>query len=573
MLDLKITGAFVVDGSGAPGRTADVAVAEGRVVAVGPGADEPARRVIDGDGLVVAPGFVDPHTHYDAQLFWDPGAGPSSTHGVTTVISGNCGFSLAPLLDRDAAYTRRMMAKVEGMSLGALETGVPWGWTSFGQFLDRLDGRLGVNAGFLVGHCALRRFVLSGEANQRAATDEELTRMTELLDRSLADGGLGLSTSASPTHDDGDGGPVPSRAADRREQLALCDVVRRHDGTTLEAIIEGCLRRFSDDEVDLLVAMSRTAERPLNWNVLGIEASDADRPAHQLGASAAARANGARIVALTMPVLVPMTMSFGSFCALWLIPGWGGVLDVDLDERIRRLRDPEVRRRLADSADASPLSFTRLARFEHYVIGETFAPENQRYEGRRVDALAAEQGVDPFTCVVEIAARDRLRTVLWPQPANDTAADWALRRRVWDHPDVLLGGSDAGAHVDRMSGASYPTRFLADVLRGRRLVSLERAVQLMTDAPAQLFGLRDRGRLEPGAHADLVVFDPDRVDATEPRSANDLPGAGLRLVSESIGVEHVFVNGVEIRDHDGPTPHRPGTLLRSGRHTRTVRTR
>jgi N-acyl-D-aspartate/D-glutamate deacylase len=573
VLDLRIAGALVVDGSGAPGRTADVAVRDGRVVAVGSEADESARRVVDGDGLVVAPGFIDPHTHYDAQLFWDPWAIPSSAHGVTTVISGNCGFSLAPLLERDAAYTRRMMAKVEGMSLGALETGVPWGWTAFGQFLDRLDGEIGLNAGFLVGHCALRRFVLGESANERAATPEELDQMTQLLDDSLAEGGLGLSTSASPTHDDGDGGPVPSRAADRREQLALCDVVRRHDGTTLEAIIEGCLRRFTDDDVELLVAMSRTAERPLNWNVLGIDATDADRPAHQLGASAVARANGARIVALTMPVLVPMTMSFGSFCALWLIPGWGAVLDVDVDERIRRLRDPKVRRQLAASADASPLSFTRLARFEHYVVGETFAAENRRYEGRRVDDLAAELGVDPFTCVVEIAARDRLRTVLWPQPANDTAADWALRRRVWDHPDVLLGGSDAGAHVDRMSGASYPTRFLADVLRGRRLLSLERAVHLMTEAPAELFGLRDRGRLEPGAHADLVMFDPDRIDATDPKTANDLPGAGLRLVSDSIGVEHVFVNGVEIRNEDGPTEARPGTLLRSGRHTRTVRTR
>jgi N-acyl-D-aspartate/D-glutamate deacylase len=215
-----------------------------------------------------------------------------------------------------------------------------------------------------------------------------------------------------------------------------------------------------------------------------------------------------------MPVLVPMTMGFGGFCALWLIPGWGEVLEAPVPERIRRLLDPEIRARLLRSARESPLSYTRFAEFGEYLIGDTFAPQNAGLRGRRVADVAAERGVDAFTCVAEIAAADDLRTVLWPQPTNDRPADWELRRRLWEHEDILLGGSDAGAHVDRSCGAPYPTRFLADTLRGCRLVSLERAVQLLTDVPARLFGLKGRGRIEPGAAADLVLFDPETVDAS-----------------------------------------------------------
>jgi N-acyl-D-aspartate/D-glutamate deacylase len=265
-----------------------------------------------------------------------------------------------------------------------------------------------------------------------------------------------------------------------------------------------------------------------------------------------------------------MTMSFESYCALWLIPEWGAVMDAPIPERTRRLLDPAVRERLAAAAHASPLSFTRLADFGNYVIGDTYAPANAATTGRRVDELAAERGQDPFACVVEIAAADELRTVLWPQPTSDGDADWSLRREVWEHPDVLLGGSDAGAHVDRMSGSQYPTRFLADMIRGRQLVSLERAVQLMTDAPARLFGLRDRGRVVPGAWADLVVFDPATVDAAAPTLRRDLPADSVRLVSDSVGVEHVFVNGVETIARNAPSGALAGTVLRSGRDTDTA---
>jgi N-acyl-D-aspartate/D-glutamate deacylase len=268
-----------------------------------------------------------------------------------------------------------------------------------------------------------------------------------------------------------------------------------------------------------------------------------------------------------------MTMSFAGFCALWLIPGWGDIFKAPIPERTRLLLDPEVRARMLASARASSLSYTRLAEFSNYVIGDTFSPANAGLSGRRLDEVARERGTDPFTAIAEIAAADELRTVLWPQATSDTDDDWALRRKLWEEPDILLGGSDAGAHVDRSLGAPYPTRFLADTLRGRRLVTVERAVQLLTDAPARLFGLRDRGRLEPGAWADLAAIDPATVDAAPPRTTTDMPGGSGRLVSSAIGVPHVFVNGVETILDGSPTGATAGTVLRSGRDTATVATR
>src|SRR3954452_10475243 len=217
MLDYLIRGGTVVDGTGAPAKQADVGIKDGRIVSVN-GSKEDAQTTLDADGLIVAPGFIDPHTHYDAQLFWDPAASPSNVHGVTTVLGGNCGFTLAPIKAEDADYIRRMMQKVEGMPLEALESGVPWGWETFADYLDAVEGaQLAVNAGFLVGHCAIRRYVMGADATDREATDDEVKQIVALLHESIEAGGLGLSTTLSNTHSDGDGKPVASRKASKEE--------------------------------------------------------------------------------------------------------------------------------------------------------------------------------------------------------------------------------------------------------------------------------------------------------------------------------------------------------------------
>jgi len=575
MLDYLIKGATIVDGTGTVPYTGDVEVRDGRVVGVGVGAaaDEDATTVLDATGLVVAPGFVDPHTHYDAQLFWDPAASPSNVHGVTTVIGGNCGFTLAPIRPEDGDYIRRMMAKVEGMPLAALEQGVEWDWRTFADYLDRLDGHIGVNAGFLVGHCAIRRFVMGPEAIGHEASEGQVDEMTRILGESIEAGGLGFSTTLSRTHSDGEGAPVASRWASRDELLALCAETGRHEGTTLEGIVDGCLDQFADDEIDLLVAMSVAARRPINWNVLTVDSREPDRVPRQLSAGTAAGAAGGRIVALTMPVLVPMNMSFRTFCGLNLIPGWGDILGLPLPKRMAKLQDSDTQRFMLERA-ASPQAgvFKRLADFANYVIGDTYSDANDGLKGRVVADIAQERGTGPFATLVDIVVADDLRTILWPIPPDGDPASWELRRHVWDDPRAMPGGSDAGAHLDRMCGAPYTTRFLGDCIRGRKLVTLERAVQMITDVPARLFGLRQRGRIAEGFHADLVVFDPATVGAEHATLVNDLPGGSARLTAESNGVVRALVNGVETVVDGKATGAVPGTLLRAGRDTATVAT-
>ncbi|HXY44339.1 MAG TPA: amidohydrolase family protein [Acidimicrobiales bacterium] len=578
MLDYAITGGTVVDGTGAPAVRADVSIKDGRIVEIVPagprGAStlaEPAATTFDAEGLVVAPGIVDVHTHYDAQLYWDPYATPSNVHGVTTVFGGNCGFTLAPLRAEDGDYIRRMMARVEGMAIPALEAGAPWDWESFGDYLAGLEGRVGVNAGFLVGHCALRRYVMGADAVEREATEPEVAEMVAVLHDSIAAGGLGLSTTRSSTHMDGDERPVASRLASEDELVALCSAVGEHEGTTLEGIVEGCLRGFSEEEADLLARVSAAANRPINWNVLTVSGRHQDKAEHQLLPSRRARQAGGRVIALMMPVHAEMNMSLGTFCALWLIPGWSAIMSLPFEEKAAALRDPARREEMLAKAKGTP--FSRLTHFATYHIGDTGNPANAELEGRRVGDIARERGQDPFECLCEIAIADDFRTVLWPTPGDDGDDDWALRRELWDDPDVMLGGSDAGAHLDRMMGSSYPTRFLADCLHGRRLVSLERSLQMMTDVPAQLYGLRERGRLQPGYHADVFVFDPETVGSGPARRVWDLPGESLRLTASSTGVRRVLVNGVVTVADGEPTGALPGTVLRSGRDTQTFAAR
>ncbi len=570
MLDLVIRGVTIVDGTGAPSVEGSVGVRGDRIVAVGD-VDEPSRQTTDGEGLVLCPGFVDPHTHYDAQFFWDPFATPSNVHGITTVLNGNCGFGLAPLHASDAPYTRSLMAKVEGMPIGALETGVPWQWESFGQYLDSLENGLAVNAGWLVGHSALRRYVIGPGGHHEPATEAQLAQLRSVLAASLEAGALGLSTDLSEVHRDGDGQPVPSHAARRDEVLGLCAEVGAHPGTFLGGIFGGCSEGFSDDQAILLQQMSAAAGRPLNWNVLVVDAKYPDRVERHLLPSKLARERGGRVVGLMMPVIAPMTMSFLNYCALNRMPGWAPILDAPVPERIEMLRDAANRRMMERGADSEEAGqFRRLADWGGYMIGDTYSAANEGLTGRLVRDIAAERGAGNFDTLVDIALNDGLSTVLWPSAPDDDEAHWAIRRPLLDHPDIVLGGSDAGAHLDRMCGGSYTTQFLADMLRGRRFLSLEQSVQALTDVPARIFGLRDRGRLQEGWIADMVLFDPATVASGTPRLVHDLPGGSVRITAGSVGIVRTWVNGVETIADGQATGRTPGSVLRSGRDTDTV---
>jgi N-acyl-D-aspartate/D-glutamate deacylase len=570
MLDTLITGGTVIDGTGAPRRRADVGIRDGRVVAVAETVDEPAATTVDATDLVVCPGFVDLHTHYDAQLFWDPTASPSSLHGVTTVIGGNCGFTLAPCGPEHADYLMKMMARVEGMPLAALEAGLSWDWSSFADWLGRLEGHTAVNAGFLVGHSALRRVVL-GDAAHELASDEQVAQMSMLLEDALAAGALGFSSSQSHTHKDGAGDPVPSRGASHQELIALARAVRAHPGTTLELIVGGSLDGFSDDEVDLMAAMSVAAQRPLNWNALGVSATDPGAWRQQLKSSDVAADRGGEIVALVMPHSLRTRMSFLTGFVLDSLPGWGPVMGLPVEERIAALRDPEVRRRLDESAHSPAAGrLQRLSDWAGLEVLETFAPENKPYEDRVIGDVARETGRDPFDVLLDIVCADGLRTGLGRQAFAEDDANWAERATAWLDPRTIVGASDAGAHIDMMCGAIYSTSLLGPSARDRELLSLEEAVRQLTTIPAGLYGLVDRGRLAEGAHADVVIFDPATVGHGPERTRHDLPGGAPRLYAEATGIERVFVNGVEIARSGAATGAIPGVLLHSGRDTRTV---
>ena len=318
--------------------------------------------------------------------------------------------------------------------------------------------------------------------------------------------------------------------------------------------------------------MSRAADRPANWNVLTVSAADERNVRAQVAACEEVARLGGRIVALTMPVIVDLCMSFKNHCALHKLPGWSDVLRGSVEDQIERLRDASVRETMRERARAPEAGVLRgVAHWGSYRIGAGPNDALASLRDRSVAEIAEERGADPFDVLVDIVIEDRLETILWPSSRADDDASWSLRQEVWDHPDVMLGGSDAGAHLDRMCGAPYPTLFLADVLRGRKLVSLERAIAMMTSEPADLFGLTDRGRIVAGGRADLVLFDPETVSATGARAAHDLPDGSVRLVSDPIGVRKVIVNGQLTVDEGKPTGARAGTLLRSGRDTRSVR--
>jgi N-acyl-D-aspartate/D-glutamate deacylase len=569
MLDLILRKGLVVDGTGAAGWCADVGVRDGRIVAVGD-VDDSASRVIDCDGLVVSPGFVDPHTHYDPQIMWDPACAPSSLHGVTTVIGGNCGFTIAPMAPPHSEYLIPMLARVEGMPVDALWAGLDFEWSSFGSWLDRLDGNVAVNAGFLCGHSTIRRLVMGDAAVGERAAPTQIEEMVKLLHESCAAGALGFSSSNGGAHADHHGNPVPSRHATRDELLALCSALQDHDGTWIE-FIPSIEPMFSDDEIELMADMSVAAGgRSLNWNLLSLRPGrdgEAQRQ-NRLRASDVARARGGNVIALTPPAPVTIRLAFATGYFFDTLPAWAEVLSTPPAERLRLLADQTVRARLRESATTATSAVFRD--WSTMTVSDVGDPALTPYVGQTIGAIAAERGGDPFDTLVDLVVEDDLHTVVEPDLGGDDDETWQRRVDLFRDDRVLVGGSDAGAHVDRNKNFACVTEFLGKYVRERGYVSLEEGVHLVTGAPARTFGLRDRGTIGVGHRADLCVFEAERIDRGPIRVTNDLPAGAARLYADAKGIHHVFVNGVAIA-HDGElTGATPGTVLRSGRDTDTV---
>ncbi|HPG26527.1 MAG TPA: amidohydrolase family protein, partial [Myxococcota bacterium] len=518
-------------------------------------------------GRVVAPGFVDVHTHYDAQAFWDGTLSPSPYHGVTTVLAGHCGFSIAPLSPDAGEYLMKMLSRVEGMPLESLAEGVPWDWQSFGEYLGKLDGKLSVNAGFMVGHSALRRVVMGERAVGHEASQKELDAMVALLRKSLEEGGLGFSSTISTTHNDYDGNPVPSRHASKEEMLTLARQVRDFEGTSLE-FLPGV--GWGEEAAEYMADLSVAAERPLNWNVLVANAAAPETTEAQLRATDLARERGGEVVALTVPQPMTIRINLHAGFVFDALHGWAPLFRMPIEERMAFLRDPANRAQLEKDASHPDSPMRLFANWEHFKVDQVRDEKLAGYRGRTIGDIAKELGMRPFDALIHIALEDDLHTYFMPPAMGDDDATWAMRARLWKDDRTIIGASDAGAHLDMIDTFAFSSQVLGEGVRKRKLISLEDAIHQLTDVPARLFGLRERGRLEEGWRADVVVFDPEKIGLGETYTKYDLPGGAGRLYAEAQGVEHVFANGVEIVRDGADTGARPGTVLRSGRDTQTV---
>jgi N-acyl-D-aspartate/D-glutamate deacylase len=567
MFDVIISGGDVIDGTGGPRRRADVGIVGDRIVAIDQLGNAESATTIDAVGKVVTPGFIDVHTHLDAQVFWDTTLSPSPLHGVTSVVGGNCGFTIAPLSDNpaDGDYLMRMLSRVEGMPLEALQQGVPWSWKTTEEYLASFENTLSINAGFKVGHSALRRVVMGDDAVKRPCTPDELAAMQGLLRAGLAAGGLGFSSSWARTHNDPFGNMVPSRYAERDELVALCSVLADYEGTSVEFI--PMIGPFDPEAMELMADMSAAAQSPLNWNVMNVNARTLEEGRSKLEAGDVAAARGGKVVALTVPMTLALHLNFISGFILDALPDWEHFCMLPTEEKRQILTDPVSRAALNDSAQQEG-PMRSVAHWGAKTILHTGVEANQGYVGKKVYEVAEEVGKDPWDTLVDLALEDDLELSFGNPPPDEPDIDWEARVEIWRDPRAVVGASDAGAHLDLFLSANYSTHMLGQAVRRRGLMEIEEAVNLLTAVQADLYGLRDRGRLAEGAYADVVVMDETTIDSNGLSVRDDLPAGGSRLYADAVGIDHVLCNGTEIVTAGSFTDARPGTILRSGQDTR-----
>jgi len=530
--DLAIRGGTVVDGTGGPGRVADVAIAGGVIQEIGPNLH--GDRELDASGCVVAPGFIDIHTHYDAQVFWDPALKPSSYQGVTTVVAGNCGFTIAPTRPEHHDVIVQTLENVEDMDGASLTEGIVWEFQTHPEYMDLVRRRGTVlNFSCYVGHSSIRLYVMGDAAYQRSATPAEIEAMCGLVVEAIEAGAAGFSTSFAYTHRGMDGLPVPSRFAGREEVEALFMAAgSTGKGVVLATAGEQCTYA---DIYDLQPKIGRPFTYPLFALAEG-------RHQPQLDLHDLATARGAQVWPQVTPRPLTMQFTMDSPFSLNVSSVFADLMDQDGDARIAAYRDPAWRARAAADLALQPMK----PRWETCEISES--EHHPELEGRRVDALARERGCDPLDVICEVAVSEDLVTRFRIYIANDEPASVT---QLLTHERVVLGLSDAGAHVGQLCDAPLPTDLLGTWVRGRQIMPLERAIRKLTGEPADMFGFVRRGYLREGCWGDICVFDPDTVAPGPTKRLRDFPAGGERLTAEQpTGIRHVLVNGTPIREDE-----------------------
>ncbi len=539
-----LRGSTLVDGTGGPARRADVEVAGDTIVRVGKVHRDPGVAEVDLSGLVLSPGFIDLHTHYDAQVFWDPALSSSTQHGVTTVVTGNCGFTIAPARPRHRERLIRILQAVEGMSPDVLRAGIPWEFETFPEYLGALSRLpLGVNVGALVGHSAVRLDVMGERALDSLASGDETEAMASIVTGAVRAGAIGFSTSRSPSHHDADGHRVPSMVGDPVEVFELARAAAKAGGTMFEAIVGPDLS-VEDlaglaEETDLHVSPT-----PLMTGVVSVQRQ------HEILALTDSVRGCLRPQVICVPHVAQATLATpGDFA--FLGEAFRSLVGLDARELLARYRSAEWRQE-------AQCTLTEIG--AQALAGATLAESevNERLIGQNLAAIAVDRRTDVLTALLDLSVEDELRNRVMFVYANgnDDELIPLLRDR-----RTIFGLSDAGAHVDRTFDARFPTHLLGHWVRTRGVLDLEFAVWRLSGQPAEFLKLGDRGVVKPGFRADLVAFDPERVGDLPLQRLYDLPTGGDRLVAPSVGIEHVWVNGVPVRRNGEVVDNAAGVVL------------
>jgi N-acyl-D-aspartate/D-glutamate deacylase len=567
--DLIVRGGYVVDGTGLPRRRVDVGVVDGLVAALArlDGAD--ARETIDADGMIVAPGIVDVHTHYDPQITFDPYATVSCFHGVTTIVAGNCGFSVAPCKPVDRDFLSGIFARVENMDPIALSA-ITWDeFVTFPEFLATREGRLGVNFACYVGHSNVRRWVMGPDATERAATADEIVEMRAIVADAMAAGAAGVSSSAAPTHLDLDDRPVPSRIASRDELLALAEEVGRAGAGSIAFLPQSAIGGLDATDEDYLIALSKVSGLPVVIQGLGgRNKTDAPTATWEAAQSFLDRATeaGAPVYSMLIarPFDRPVVIDETNFHYL-AVPSWDRMLKLPHAERVALLHDPAARaemRQAVEHYNRDPAKGTTVPPplWNAVFVDEVVKPEHAKLQSRSIREIADELGVAPADALLDLALDEDLATKFrWRTESPEWAEAVGEAQR---DARMMIGVSDGGAHLARDDGADWSSYFLRSWVLDRRVWTLEEGIRQITQVPAALVGLADRGTLRHGGPADLMVFDPDTIGPWKKEFVHDLPGGVGRFKAWGRGVHATVVNGEPIVLRGELTGRLPGRVVR-----------
>ena len=573
--DLLIKNGTIVDGLRMPAYRGDIGVRGGKIVAMG-NVQGSAARVIDATGRIVAPGFMDIHTHYDAALSgglkWDPYATLSGWHGVTTVAIGNCGFGFAPVRPEDRDRAMRRMERTESIPLSCMQAGMRWDWETFPEFLNSLDrGELGVNAASLVPYSPLRAWVLGNDAARDPkykTKPEQVAEIKHILREGLQAGGFGFSASFSMANRDYDGGYLPTHVAPREEFLEMAKVMREFNRGSIEWTMGHALQGLG---MDFLLELAKTSGRPVNWNAVIYDPTSPNTWREQLAwTEKAYREAPVLAVNICMPIEFEFTLeTIGLFDQL---PAWNEATVGTLEERKAKLADPARRPAMKRDMEKAPTLMpgtspdgeqgqVRMFRWDETFIDDVHLAKNKSLKGRTIGEIAKEQGKHPIDTLLDLSVEEDLKTTFAMQGFinNDEEALTTIIK----HPLCLIGASDGGAHTKFLTLGRYPTHFLAHWVRDKQIMTLEEAHWRLSAMLGWAIGIRDRGWLREGMPADIVVYELEKLAVRPMETVQDLPDGDWRRVQKADGYDYLIVNGQVTFDHGNCTGALPGKMLRS----------